>query len=65
MLDQTGCMYAPHVLGVMAGPEFDIKNSDPPTTTFIRAATTNHEFNQSQRPGSAPHHEELLRGRKS
>src|ERR1051325_3040481 len=28
-LDQKGCMYMPHVIGVRAGQDIDIKNSDP------------------------------------
>ena len=28
-IDQNGCMYTPHVLGVMAGQTIEIKNSDP------------------------------------
>ena len=28
-LDQNGCMYKPHVIGVMAGQNIEIKNSDP------------------------------------
>ena len=28
-LDQSGCMYKPHVIGVMTGQQIEIKNSDP------------------------------------
>ncbi len=28
-LDQNGCMYKPHVIGVMAGQNIEIKNNDP------------------------------------
>jgi plastocyanin len=53
-LDQTGCMYEPHVLGVMAGQNIEIKNSDPTNHNIHPAATVNADFNQSQSPGAAP-----------
>jgi plastocyanin len=31
VLDQSGCKYHPHVLGVMAGQTVEIKNDDPTT----------------------------------
>ena len=31
VLDQQGCRYHPHVLGVMAGQTVQIKNDDPTT----------------------------------
>lgn len=51
-LDQTGCMYAPHVLGVMAGQNIEIKNSDPTNHNIHPAAAVNADFNQSQSPGA-------------
>src|SRR5215212_7619802 len=29
VLDQKGCQYSPHVLGLMAGQDLSVKNSDP------------------------------------
>ncbi len=51
-LDQTGCMYSPHVIGVMAGQNIEIKNSDPTNHNIHPAATVNADFNQSQSPGA-------------
>jgi hypothetical protein len=54
-LDQHGCMYEPHVLGVMTGQNIEIKNDDPQTNHNIHpAATVNGDFNQSQSPGTPP-----------
>jgi len=33
ILDQGGCRYHPHVLGVMVGQNLEIQNSDPSSTT--------------------------------
>ncbi len=53
LLDQKGCWYHPHVLGVMAGQKLDIKNSDPTNHNIHPMPQSNREFNQSQPPGSA------------
>lgn len=53
-LDQKGCMYEPHVLGVMAGQPISIKNSDPTNHNIHPMAQANGDFNQSQAPGEAP-----------
>ncbi|SPE34484.1 conserved exported hypothetical protein [Candidatus Sulfopaludibacter sp. SbA3] len=53
-LDQHGCLYEPHVLGVMAGQNIEIKNSDPTNHNIHPAATVNADFNQSQSPGTPP-----------
>jgi len=34
IIDQQGCKYHPHVLGVMTGQNIEIKNDDQPRTTF-------------------------------
>jgi len=52
LLDQTGCMYKPHVLGVMAGQNLDIKTSDQTSHNIHPMPTVNQEFNESQPPGS-------------
>jgi plastocyanin len=51
-LDQHGCMYQPHVLGVMAGQKIDIKNSDTTNHNIHPLPQTNQEWNESQPPGS-------------
>ena len=54
ILDQHGCMYQPHVLGVMAGQELLIVSSDPTTHNIHPMPKDNREWNQSQPPGAAP-----------
>ncbi len=51
-LDQNGCMYRPHVIGVMAGQNIQIKNSDPTNHNIHPMPQTNQEWNESQPPGS-------------
>ncbi len=50
-LDQTGCMYKPHVLGVMAGQNINIKTSDATNHNIHPMPTVNQEWNESQPPG--------------
>ena len=52
-LDQNGCMYKPHVIGVMTGQPISIKNSDPTNHNIHPLPTVNQEWNESQPPGSA------------
>ena len=52
MLEQTGCMYKPHVFGVMAGQNIEIKNSDPTNHNIHPQPQTNQDWNESQAPGS-------------
>jgi len=52
MLDQNGCMYKPHVIGVMAGQQIDIKNSDQTNHNIHPQPQTNQEWNESQPPGT-------------
>jgi len=51
-LDQNGCMYKPHVIGVMTGQNIEIKNSDPTNHNIHPLPQTNQEWNESQPPGS-------------
>jgi plastocyanin len=53
VLEQQGCKYHPHVLGVMAGQTVQIKNSDPTTHNIHPTPKDNREWNESQ-PPSAP-----------
>jgi plastocyanin len=48
VIDQDGCLYKPRVLGVMAGQNIDIKNSDPVLHNIKAVPKTNRGFNISQ-----------------
>src|SRR2546425_11545227 len=53
-LDQSGCRYHPHVLGVMAGQNIEIKNDDPTThnihpTPKTTGRGTNHNLQTPRR----------------
>lgn len=53
-IDQRGCQYHPHVLGVITGQTIEIKNSDPTTHNIHPTPASNREWNESQPPSSAP-----------
>lgn len=48
VLDQVGCIYQPHVLGVMVGQDMTIRNSDPVLHNVNTQPTENRGFNRSQ-----------------
>jgi plastocyanin len=52
VLDQSGCRYHPHVLGVIAGQTVQIKNDDPTTHNIHPTPKDNREWNESQPPSS-------------
>ena len=52
VLEQKGCQYHPHVLGVMTGQTVDIKNVDPTTHNIHPTPKDNREWNESQPPSS-------------
>lgn len=53
-LDQTGCMYQPHVFGVMVGQELRIVSNDPTTHNVHFMSNLNKSWNQTQEPGAPP-----------
>ena len=53
-LDQKGCIYTPHVVGVRTGQTVSIKNTDPTTHNVHPLPTVNREWNQSQPPNGPP-----------
>lgn len=48
LIDQKGCMYAPHVQGMRAGQTLRVKNSDPTTHNINCQAVVNRKFNRAQ-----------------
>ena len=48
VLDQKGCHYTPHVLGVQVGQPLEILNSDDTLHTVHAVAKANEEFNLGQ-----------------
>jgi hypothetical protein len=53
-LDQKGCRYHPHVLGIMAGQPLSVTNSDPAAHNVHPSPKLNEDFNKSQPPGAPP-----------
>jgi hypothetical protein len=53
-LDQDGCMYKPHVLGLQAQQSLRVLTKDNTTHNIHPIPKTNLEWNESQPPGSDP-----------
>jgi len=53
VLDQNGCHYKPHVMGLVAKQSISITNSDPTTHNVHFTQGNNPDWNQSQ-PNGAP-----------
>lgn len=51
VIDQGGCQFHPHVLGVQVNQPVSITNSDPVTHNIHPMAVSNREWNHSQGPG--------------
>jgi plastocyanin len=53
-IDQKGCRYHPHVLGVMTGQKVEVRNDDPTTHNIHPTPKDNREWNESQGPQAPP-----------
>ena len=53
-LDQNGCHYNPHVMGVQVNQKISITNSDKTTHNIHPTPSLNKEWNQTQAVGAAP-----------
>lgn len=53
-LDQQGCLYTPHVVGVMANQKLKIMTKDPTTHNIHPLPKVNPEWNETQPAGAAP-----------
>jgi polysaccharide lyase family 4-like protein len=53
-LDQNGCHYRPHVLGLMTNQKLVITNSDPTQHNIHPTPKNNPEWNQTQPNGAPP-----------
>ena len=54
VLDQKGCVYRPHMLGVQVNQPVTILNSDPTTHNVHPTPRNNREWNESMAPGIPP-----------
>lgn len=52
VLDQSGCMYQPHVFGIQVGQKLEIVNSDPTLHNINCQPKANKKFNIAQPAGS-------------
>ena len=53
-LDQNGCHYAPHVIGVMVNQKIKVTNSDATQHNIHPPPKLNQEWNQTQANGAPP-----------
>jgi len=53
-LDQHGCHYVPHVMGIQTNQKLTITNSDPTQHNIHPTPKSNPEWNQTQPNGAAP-----------
>jgi plastocyanin len=53
-IDQKGCQYHPHVLGLQVGQGLTVTNSDMTTHNIHPVPKNNREWNESQPPGATP-----------
>jgi plastocyanin len=60
-LDQNGCQYKPHVLGIQVNQTLSVVNSDKTTHNVHPTPTLNKEWNQTQAVGQGPIEEKFAR----
>jgi Polysaccharide lyase family 4, domain II len=53
-IDQRGCWFRPHVVGIQTNQPLQVINSDPVTHNIHPMATVNREWNHSQGPEDPP-----------
>jgi plastocyanin len=53
-IDQNGCVYKPHVIGVMVNQDVEFLNSDPTNHNIHPLPRLNREWNESQPPKGDP-----------
>jgi plastocyanin len=53
-IDQAGCVYKPHVVGVMVDQDVEFLNSDPTNHNIHPLPRINREWNESQPPKGEP-----------
>ncbi len=61
VIDQKGCRFDPHVIGLRVGQTLRITNSDPVTHNIHPQPAMNREWNQSQEAGAAPLERKFVR----
>jgi hypothetical protein len=60
-IDQDGCEYKPHVLGIQTNQTLRILSKDPTTHNIHPMPKDNREWNMSQAPGGAPIEQKFAR----
>jgi hypothetical protein len=60
-IDQKGCRFEPHVMGMRTGQTLKVLNSDPVSHNIHPMPQANREWNQGQAPGAAPLEREFAR----
>jgi plastocyanin len=60
-IDQKGCRFEPHVLGIRTGQTLKVTNSDPVSHNIHPVPKMNREWNQGQAPEAAPLEREFAR----
>jgi len=60
-LDQNGCHYKPHVMGIQVNQKLSVTNSDKTTHNIHPTPSLNKEWNKTQPVGAAPIEETFAR----